>query len=286
MTTGHPAIETLTGLGLNRLEAAVYVHLLANPPMTAYRIARGIGAATANVYKAVESLANRGAVLVEDGANRLCRAVPAREFLRQIETGFLERGREAERALAAIERKIDDERWYKLDSVPAMLERARSMLAGCRSVAVVDAFPALLAALVPEIERAAERGVAVHVQAYAPVEIAGVAAAVPSMAARSLALWDGEQLNLAVDGRECIVALTEKDLSRVKQGIWSNSRYLSCIVLAGVKAEHTIHRMRAALGQKDESRCLKKILLEHGFLTGGGVPGQRELRTRKAGRSK
>ncbi|MFN7921481.1 MAG: helix-turn-helix domain-containing protein [Bryobacteraceae bacterium] len=273
--------ERLIALGLNRLEAGVYLFLLANPPMTAYRVAKHVGAATANTYKAIESLSRRGAVLVEEGDSRLCRAVPAREFLERLEREFAERTRKTAKALEKLERRSYDERVYKLESVAQMLERARQMLeTRAESVAVVDAFPAVLDKLVPSIEAAASRGVRVLVQAYRPVAIRGASVVVPELGPRALEFWNSEQLNLVIDGRECILALLDRQLTRIFQGLWSNSLYLSCILLAGIRSEQTIHQLRKCLGHRDDAKRMKAVLAGHRFFLDKDVPGQTELMAR------
>lgn len=270
----------LHALGLNKLEARVYVCLLSQPPMTAYGVARKLGVAAANVYKAVESLSARGAVLVESGDNRLCRAVPASEFLAHMEWAFRQRSKEASDALSKLCPPESEDGWYKLESVPQALQRAREMLGRAEKAAVVDAFPRVLAELLPAIRMAVKRGVEVLVQAYEPVQIAGAKVAVAATSAQSVRLWRSEQLNLAIDGRECIVALVDGALTRVHQGLWSQSVYLSCIVFAGLKSEHTIHRMYECLSGGDELNKLKKVLRSHRFFVDAEVPGQVELMRR------
>ena len=50
-------ITQLTSLGLNRLEANVYIDLLKHKASTGYAIGKRLGKATANVYKAIDALA-------------------------------------------------------------------------------------------------------------------------------------------------------------------------------------------------------------------------------------
>src|SRR5581483_7727318 len=189
-------------------EAEVYTFLLANPPMTAYRVAKGVGAATANTYKAIESLARRGAVLVEEGDNRLCRAVPAKEFLRHLEQNFLKQTHEAEAALTKLQRESFDERVYKLESVDQAFERARQMLeVRCTKVALIDAFPAALEAMLPSIKVAVGKQLQVFVQSYRPVQIKGALVATPNIGTDVQTFWGSEQLNVVIDGRECLIAL-------------------------------------------------------------------------------
>lgn len=274
-------MELLRSLGLNELESEVYVFLLSHPATTGYGIAKAIKRPTANTYKAIESLAGRGAVLVEEGENRLCRAVPATEFIGHLQSSFESKTKEAEAALSALEAETDEERVYRLESVGHLMERCRQMLeVKAERLAVVDAFPEAVAALLPSIGRAVARGVDVLVQAYAEVDIPGAQVVIPEVSQQVQLQWKSQQLNVTVDGREAVIALLSNGLERVIQGIWTNSLYLTCIVEAGLMAEHTIHQMRAIAGEADSAERMRGILARHRFFLNSEVPGQRELLAR------
>ena len=284
MTKRQRVLHLLGQLGLNELESEVYVFLLGHPPMTAYRVAKQIGKATANTYKAIESLARRGAVLIEEGENRLCRAVPAAEFLQQLQRGFAGLANEAEDALASLGQPTWDERVYKLESVPQVLERCRQMLEErVEKLAIVDAFPASLASVLPAVHAAVARRADVLVQAYKPIEISGAEVTVPMQAPQAQLQWGSQQLNVVIDGREALIALLSDDLTQVFQAVWTNSLYLACILGAGMMAEHTLHRMRAAGQRRGAGRQMLDILERHRFFLNTEVPGQTELLARFVG---
>src|SRR5438067_8708876 len=109
-------IEALAELGFTELEAQIYAFLLQESPATAYRIAQGTGRLPANTYNAVESLQAKGAILVDEGTNRHCRAVPPRELLALLQRRFDERRERATKALAELESSSPDERVYQLRS--------------------------------------------------------------------------------------------------------------------------------------------------------------------------
>lgn len=48
---------------------------------TSYRVAKALGKAAASIYQTLDSLEQKGVVIVDDGEKRLCRAVPAGEML-------------------------------------------------------------------------------------------------------------------------------------------------------------------------------------------------------------
>jgi sugar-specific transcriptional regulator TrmB len=274
-------LNRLTALGLNELEAHVYVFLLGNRPMTAYAVARQIGKATANTYKAIESLARRGAVLIEDGDNRQCRAVPVREFLAQLERTFHERTTAAAEALTALQVESHDERVYKLESVPQLFERCRQMLAErAERIVMVDAFPRTLQRIAQDLRAAAARGVSIHVLAYRPVKIPGTHISVAPRGEEAESFWNSQQLNIVVDGRETLIALLNTELTQIHQALWSNSLYLSCLMHAGIRSEHTLHRLYDAQSSAAPPQRIAKILGEHKFFLNSDVPGQKELLAR------
>ena len=49
--------------------------------------------------------------------------------------------------------------------------------------------------------------------------------------------WPGQQLTLAADGREHLVALMAEGLAGVHRALWSDSAYLSCLQHSGLSAE-------------------------------------------------
>lgn len=244
--------------------------------MTAYAVGRALGRATANVYKAVQSLAGRGAVLIEEGEQRVCRAVPLNELLRQLEAGFRSHVENAKAALTQIQAPPSDERVYKVESSARVFERCREMLARAEKVAVIDAFPASLERIRPLITAACKRGVQTLVEAYAPVSIDGATVAVFPRGDKTLDSWRSEQLNIVIDGREHLLALLSADLETVYQAVWSNSLYLSCIHHAGRVSEHTLIAMLAANIDQQPSEALA-LLRRHRFMFDGQVLGQQEL---------
>lgn len=280
--------EILTDLGLNQLEAEIYTHLLQSEPSTAYRIAQSIGKQTANVYKAVEMLARRGAVMLEEGENRLVRAVPIREFLKHTEREFLERTKAAAATLAALHRPTFDERVYRIESVAEALEKARWMLEkDAMKIAVVDVFPRTYDAIAGSVAKAIKRGIAVHVQTYAPVTIAGAASHVVAGPGQEvLDFWQCEQLNVVIDGRQHLLALFSPDLEQAYQVFWSQSLYVSSLLHGGLNAELTIHKLLRMLDEKRSPTAVAKAIRAHRFFLNSDIPGQKELLARFAGETK
>ena len=238
------AAKALTFLGFSEIEALIYCFLLQESPATGYRVSHAIGKPTANTYKAIASLAQRGAIVVDDGASRLCRAVPYGEFFERMGRTFDLQRRQAEAELAKLRLADGDDRIYQLTSVEQVLERARAMLASAKRVALADAFPDALRMIADDLQAAARRGAKVFVRAYAPVEIKGVTAFVTEESERVQRDWPGEQLGLAVDADQFLQALLSKDGQTVHQAVWSNSTFLSCMQYNALHSELLLTEMQ------------------------------------------
>ncbi|MGD2113919.1 MAG: helix-turn-helix domain-containing protein [Acidobacteriota bacterium] len=277
MDAAERARDALRSLGLNRLEADVYLFLLRGEPATAYAVGKAIGKATANVYKAVESLAGSGAVLLEEGEPRVCRAVPPNEFLSRTRRDLQLKTQAAEAVLSGLHTQHFDERVYRIEDPGEVFERCERMLDTASDLAVIDAFPRALERISGAAVRAARRGLDVRVEAYRDVELPGCDVVLATTGEESVRQWGAEQLNVVVDGREVLLALLSSTLDRVHQALWSESLYLSCVVLSGRLSEHTLHRIRRNVDDDPEDSPARRALDRHEFFVDRDVPGQLEL---------
>lgn len=229
--------QALVDLGFTALEAEVYTALVRESPSTGYRVARAVGRPPANVYRTIHALEGKGAVLKDEGAARLYRAVPAEELLGRLARTFDERRKRASEELARLRSAPEDDRVYLLTSRDQVFERARQMLAGCLDVAVVDAFPLPLEVLRDDLEAAAARGVTTAVGVYAPARVAGALTFVQPHGASILERWPGHWINVVVDGSETLLAFLDAEGDGVHQALWSGSAYLSSVYHSAVTSE-------------------------------------------------
>jgi len=265
--------EILFDLGFNRLESDVYIHLLKHPPSTAYKIGKEINKPTANVYKAIDSLAKKGAVLVEDNKTKLCKAVNPEEFLSHYEHSIIEKTKSAKELLTNLQTDFDDEKSYSINSVPLVFERFNSMMSRSKKIVVIDAFPKALEKVIDSIEAASKRGVEVFVEAYQPIEIRGAEVTCAIIGNKALSHWKSQQLNVIIDGEEHLIALMDNDLKKVKQAVWSNNTYMSCMLFAGFLREQTILKIMAEVNNPDFETITKQLLEKQKFFYNSNIPG-------------
>lgn len=235
MATTTP-VAALLDLGFTETEARLFCELTRLGPSTGYRLSKAIGKASANTYQALETLSQKGAVLVDDGESRTWRAVPAPELIAALEARFEQRSRSALSALAELKAPDAEARLYALKTPDQVLARARAMIAGATDVLLFDLFPQPFAALEPDLARAHAQGVRVLGQVYEPVATIVPTISQPTAPAQ-LAAWPGLQVTVIADGREYLTALLSRDGQRCRHGVWSDSIYLACVHHSGLAAE-------------------------------------------------
>ena len=238
MTTLHKSAESaLSALGFTETEAAIYCELQGREASTGYRLAQAIGKAPANVYQALASLAQRGAVMVDDGDTKTYRATPPDELLSSLQRSFETSRAEAQLALAALRSTSGDDRIYQLKAPAQVYERAARMIAAAREILLFDLFPGPLTNLAPLLTEAGERGVMVAGLGYAPAPGLPFPVAITRTSAFTIERWPGSQLSLVADAREYLVALISPDGLVAKHAAWSDSVYLACLQHSGLAAE-------------------------------------------------
>jgi sugar-specific transcriptional regulator TrmB len=213
-------IPSLEALGLTQLEALAYTYLVSCPGITGYKVSKGIGKPTANVYRALESLERKGAVRHDRGAPPLFSAVPPAELLDQLERDFLDRREIAARALASIQigPDTDEDGIHALKSPDQVIGRARIMLAAARRVVLIEASEHFLAALADVVADARARGVRTVVLARAAPGAAHVDTIVDS--APPVA---GAILRVVADAHEGLMASLAPRADAVKDAVWTRS---------------------------------------------------------------
>lgn len=275
--TRRDSIGALVALGFTGLEAEVYALLVKESPATGYRVAKALGKAAANVYKAIESLEHKGAVMVDDGAARLCRPVPIREVLALLERRFERSRRRATAAVEAITSDEGDDRVYRLRAREQVLERARTMIARSEAVILVDVFPEPFEEIRDALEDAVRRGVDVAAQLYAPGEIPGAEVSMQAGSAHILEHWPGEQLNLVTDATCCLLALLARDRGPVLQAVWSESTYISCLMHATQAADIVVGRLTREVEEGASIDQLRRTIRSRRRLIAPENPGYRAL---------
>lgn len=240
----HRIEHLLAEVGFNGLEAAVYLALCREPGSTGYRIAQAIGKPAANTYKALDALVRKGAAAVDGtGRSRIYAAVPIGEHLERVKQDIEATRRELDQELSDLGSSTVAEGIYKLTGAEQVYARVRAMLAGAKSVVLLDIWPTPLEAIRSDVEAACRRGVKVLIKAYTPVQVDCCEVIAPQSDAPHLAVWKGDWLNIVVDCREFVLALLKKEGGGVYEALWSRNSYLALLTHNWVMSEQAMTRM-------------------------------------------
>lgn len=271
-------LEALGRLGLTALEAEVYAYLARESPATGYRIAQAVGRPVGNIYKAVESLEQKGAVLVgEDGENRLVRAVPAGELVGRLEREFRGACEAAVAGLgAAAEDEEPDDLLYRIVDLGAFVERCRGVIRGAEELVLVSACPALVEMLKPELAEAAGRGVAVAVKVYQPAVIPGVEVVEDPRGMAAVEAGPGQWIEMTADGREFIQGLLDHEGRELHLGQWTQNPMTNWMVFTGRYADIALAAVRVQLRRGASIAEIEKYL--EGFKRFGSVRSAGKMR--------
>jgi sugar-specific transcriptional regulator TrmB len=219
----------LQALGFTETEALIYAYLVENSPATGYRISHSIGKQPANTYKALRSLEDKGAIIIESGKSKLCQAVPPYEVLDSLEKQFNKHRLAAKLELEALPSPSVYAGIFHLKSVEQVIQRARTMVSEASAIVLCDLSPGPCEEMAEVLSEAAASGVIVASHVYADEKIDGVHTL--NMTDRDLESldWPGQQMNVVVDSLEHILGLLSMDMETVHEAVWSSSNFLSCM---------------------------------------------------------
>ena len=205
------SIEALVALGWTPIEALAYAGLLEHPRSTGYGLAHRIGKPTANTYKALASLEDRGAVTVEDDARRHYSAVAPEELLDGMERRFREHRTQAVRGLSRLAPAREDG-VHQLRTIDQAVSRLRRMLGRCRTTALLELPASVLDQVADDIALAGDGGADVRLKTPQVVDLESIT--------RVVAGENTGVVAAVVDGREMLLAaLTSR--GTLRHGVWS-----------------------------------------------------------------
>lgn len=226
------AAKALAELGFTGLESEIYAFLVRESPATGYRIAQAIGKPVANTYKAIQTLQAKGAIEVEDGETRLCRAVPSAELLDRLGREFESRRAQAKDLLGKLGTPPLDDRIYQLRSATQVLQRARETVQTAKRVVLLAAPRATVLDLTDAIAAATARGVQVLVKTTGEVTLAKVEVFVATRA--DDLVHHSQFLRLVADGEQLLSAhLNEENTT----ALWTRNPALALPAHEGLAAE-------------------------------------------------
>jgi len=165
----------LRNIGMNDLEATIYIWLLKNKRSTGYKIAVQIGKPVANTYKALNSLEKKGAVICDNSSSKaFFDTIPIGEFLNKIEKQFRNQRNKIIKEVNKLELINDSSGIYELKSKELVFEKANSIINTAEHTILIDGFPAPLNKVKEYLEKRNRNDISIYVKSYTEETIKNV----------------------------------------------------------------------------------------------------------------
>jgi sugar-specific transcriptional regulator TrmB len=231
----------LTSVGFSALETDVYWALLQEPGSSGYRLAQMVGKQAANIYKALDSLRTKGAVLADESTRPTTYvALPIREYMDAKRHDLEELQTQIEHELEDVAAAPAHGGIFELATVAQVYERCRELLRNARTVVLLNVDARPLEELRSELNAAADRGVRVLIKTRAPMrDVTETGSAVSGRVPGS-----AEELAVAVDFKEYVQAFLKSDGSGVEEAIWVRHPHLASQVCWLFQSDFTLTRVR------------------------------------------
>lgn len=264
----------LLELGFNSLEADIYLTLLREPGITGYRVAQLLGKPVPNTYKALDTLAGKGAVVVDDsGRSRSYSALPIGEVIDQMVISLRATRISLEASMRDLGGHPPEEGVFRLQNVPQVYSRAVSILGSAKKSVIVDAYHTPLSRIRTAVEEAASRGVRCLVHAHQADTVLEGCEVIESCRTEI----PGEWLVVLADGREYLIAVISSDEKRVYQAVWSRNPFISPCIYQGYLNKALFYRLILMFGAEEDPAAIRTELYRLWDLFGRNDPGSRAL---------
>jgi len=265
MVKNDELVVKLQEIGFNRLESEVYLTLLKQSPLTGYKIAQILGEGSSNIYKALDILIKKGAIMVEElPTTRQFTAVAAKEYMERVEKQIAGSLKFLEENLPVNSDAVNETRVFKLGTVEQVLERAVDMILNAQKQIVVDAFPKMLELIKPYLLKTAkgknDKKVHVVVNSYDGTELKNCVMVKKSAGADALKVWKDSWLNMVVDGEKYLLAVISPDGKTLRHAVWTNSPFLSYVLYSGIASEMMFSVLIDELKKRDMVDIVKAAL--------------------------
>lgn len=247
MSLSKEAISILVNLGFTQLESEIYTYLIVEGASTGYGVAKGVGKPTANVYKAIESLSQKGAIEKTIGTKQKCIAVPWQQLVDSQKKQFNKEMEILESSFRNLPATNTDEQVYQLENIVQIKDFSQRLIKASNHSILADIEPSAVEFLSGELEKAAERGVEVIVKVYEPVDLKGVKTIIRDKGKEVYQKTKDTQLSICSDGSEILIALLSDDAEEVIQAFKTKSSLLSLTVYNKLLYEFTLTQLKQVI---------------------------------------
>lgn len=262
MSDSKNILKMLNGIGLNDLESTIYTWLLQNKKSTGYKIAKSINKPVANTYKALDSLAQKGAVICDQSANKKnYESVDIKQFLDKIESEFKHKRQQLETEIGKLEQKEISGGIYKIKSKAMVYQKAIEMINSTEDILLIDIFPRPLEVLKPHLTKKADKQ-AIYLKNYLNETIPETYQIKSINGKKVIESLDGQWVIMVKDTKESLIAYFDKTGEELINSVWLNDVLLSFILFNGSANEFNLIEIFGVVFSKENQKIdkIKQII--------------------------
>ena len=253
------ANKMLESIGFTVLESDIYVYLLTQGANTGYGVAKGVGKAVANVYKALDILAKKGAVEQASGKSKQYIAVPWEQLI-STETKKFEANMDGlAKALKQIPSHQEDEQIYHMQNADQVKEQSVRIIEKAGSIILADLEPKSLEWLKQPLIDAALRGVEVRVKIYEDADLPNVHLVLRKQGKQIYDKTRYINFGICADGQDMITGILTHDSSQVVQAFRSKSALMNLTIYNKLLYELVLTELKDVI-PRGELQEAQKIL--------------------------
>ncbi|MBN2018148.1 MAG: hypothetical protein JW794_08505 [Candidatus Cloacimonetes bacterium] len=221
----------LTSIGFTRIEAEVYLSLAQGAAQSGYTISNSIGKSRSNVYQALKTLEQKGAIVeLQAGRNKQFQAVPIEQVLEQKEKDFLTKKEAITEAFSSIQNREQDDQIYALNTVSQVYTKAEEMIQSAEEVIFIDVQPMQLERIRSVLEETASRGIKIVILGDETYEVKGCEIMKYSYyvtPGKTYEPWGLDWFCIAVDGGKFLISTFKQQEEELIYALWSSSTFLA-----------------------------------------------------------
>lgn len=131
-------IEYLCKLYFTKLEAKIYVTLIEQPALTGYQIAKHIHISRSSVYSVLDSMYQRGIILLIQGDPQVYKAENPETLMTKLKRDFIENANMVENKLKSIQSAGKEEQFINIKGYDNVITKARELLSSAEKEVYIN----------------------------------------------------------------------------------------------------------------------------------------------------
>lgn len=224
-------IKSLMNVGLKELEAEIYLILLREPNITAYKVAKIVRKPKTTVYKALEVMELEGLILSNKAAQPVTfSAVHIKEYLNEKDRKFKAYRKIAEDELKNIEEIPANTGIFEIKMLDQVFSKSIEILDRAEKLVLISAPFLHNNELNTVIRRASERGIQILLHSFSQTQdFPQVDIIQEDISQKFLDSLPYNWLEIFADGQEYLISLLSRDSSQLYKAQWCNDPYTSIL---------------------------------------------------------